>query len=191
MWNPECESLPREDLNKLQGQRLRQITEYAYNKLPYFQRKCKQAGVTPEDIQGLDDLKRLPFTAKQDLRDAYPFGVFAVPTEDVVRIHASSGTTGKPTVGGYTRKDLETWGEVMARTVTAAGVTSVFSPAVWGFISALKRSGRPRYPFPAGRRGARSCSWKISAPPCSPARLPIPWYWRKRQEIWESISKTG
>ena len=124
MWNPECESLPREDLNKLQGQRLRQITEYAYNKLPYFQRKCKQAGVTPEDIQGLDDLKRLPFTAKQDLRDAYPFGVFAVPTEDVVRIHASSGTTGKPTVGGYTRKDLETWGEVMARTVTAAGVTS-------------------------------------------------------------------
>lgn len=124
IWNPEVETMPREDLSKLQGKRLQEIVEYAYNRLPYFQEKCKRKGVTPDDIKDLDDLQRLPFTAKQDLRDAYPFGVFAVPLEDVVRIHASSGTTGKPTVGGYTRRDLELWADVMARTVSCAGVTS-------------------------------------------------------------------
>lgn len=124
IWNPEMETMPREELNKLQGQRLRQIVEYAYNKLPYYQSKCKQAGVSPADINGLEDLKKLPFTTKQDLRDAYPFNAFAVPTEQIVRIHASSGTTGKPTVGGYTRNDIALWAEVMARTVTSAGVTS-------------------------------------------------------------------
>lgn len=124
IWNPEMETMPRNELEKLQGQRLRQITEYVYNNLPYYQRKCKEAGVRPEDINGLEDLNKLPFTTKQDLRDAYPYNGFAVPREQIVRIHASSGTTGKPTVGGYTRNDLAIWAEVMARTVTAAGVTS-------------------------------------------------------------------
>lgn len=124
IWNPEYETMPREDLNKLQAKRLRQIVEYVYNKMPFYQRKLKAAGLTPEDINSLDDLKRLPFTTKADLREEYPFGTFAVPLDQVVRIHASSGTTGKPTVGGYTRKDLEIWAEVMARTVTSCGVTS-------------------------------------------------------------------
>jgi len=79
IWNPECESMPREGLRKLQSQRLRQIVEYAYQRLPYFERKCKQAGVTPDDIHSLDDLKVLPFTNKGDLREEYPFGTFAVP----------------------------------------------------------------------------------------------------------------
>lgn len=124
IWNPEYESMPRDDLEKLQGQRLSQIAAYVYHKIPIYRRKFQEMGLTPEGIQGLDDLKRLPFTTKQDLRDEYPFSNFAVPIEDVVRIHASSGTTGKPTVGGYTRKDLALWAEVMARTVTSCGVTN-------------------------------------------------------------------
>ncbi len=124
IWNPEYESMPRPDLEKLQSERLSKIAEYVYNKIPIYQRKFKEAGITPKDIKGLDDLKRLPFTTKQDLRDEYPFNNFAIPLEDVVRIHASSGTTGKPTVGGYSRNDLALWEEVMARTVTSCGVTS-------------------------------------------------------------------
>jgi phenylacetate-CoA ligase len=124
IWNPEIETMPREELKKLQSKRLREIAAYAYNNLAYFQAKCKHKGITPEDINGIEDLSKLPFTAKQDLRDVYPFGGFAVPLKDVVRMHASSGTTGKPTVGGYTRKDLELWAEVMARTISCAGVTS-------------------------------------------------------------------
>src|SRR4030067_3071800 len=111
IWNTEYETMPREDLKKLQAKRLRQIVEYVYNTTPFYQGKLKAAGVTPEDINSLDDLKRLPFTTKADLREEYPFGTFAVPLDQVVRIHASSGTTGKPTVGGYTRKDLAIWAE--------------------------------------------------------------------------------
>ena len=124
IWNKEFETMPREELKKLQGQRLRQAVEYVSKRVPFYQRKFKEAGVKPEDIHGLDDIGRLPFTNKGDLRNEYPFGMFAVPLEEVVRIHASSGTTGKPTVGGYTRNDLKIWGEVMARTVTSAGVTA-------------------------------------------------------------------
>jgi phenylacetate-CoA ligase len=124
IWNPEFETMPREDLKVLQAERLRQIVEYAYNKVPFYQQKCKQHGVVPDDINSLEDIKKLPFITKQDLREYYPFGTFAVPREEIVRIHASSGTTGKPTVGGYTRKDLALWAEVMARTITTCGVTA-------------------------------------------------------------------
>ncbi len=123
IWNPEFETMDRDRLAKLQGERLRQVVEWVYQRVPFYQRKFKEAGVTPEDIRSLDDLKRLPFTTKQDLRDEYPFGFFAVPLDEVVRIHCSSGTTGKPTVGGYNAHDMKVWAEVMARTVTAAGVT--------------------------------------------------------------------
>ncbi len=123
IWNPEAETMERKDLEKLQAERLAKIVEYVYQRTPFYKRKFDAAGVKPEDIQSLDDLAKLPFTTKQDLRDAYPFGNFCVPLEEVVRIHASSGTTGKPTVGGYSQNDLELWTEVMARTVTACGVT--------------------------------------------------------------------
>lgn len=125
MWNPAAESMPRPQLQKLQGERLAKIVAYAYERQPYYRQKMDEAGVRPEDIRSLEDLPKLPFTTKQDLRDVYPFGNFCIPIDDVVRVHASSGTTGKPTVGGYSDNDLELWTEVMARTVTSCGVTHV------------------------------------------------------------------
>ncbi|MBF8281819.1 MAG: Phenylacetate--CoA ligase [Anaerolineales bacterium] len=121
VWNPEYETMPRDQLENLQTQRLRDVTTRASASVPLYKKKL--AGVSSDDIKSLDDLQRLPFTEKSDLRDNYPFGMFTVPMEKIVRIHASSGTTGKPTVGGYTKADMDVWGEVMARTVTSAGVT--------------------------------------------------------------------
>jgi phenylacetate-CoA ligase len=123
IWNPTCETMPREELVQLQVQRLREVVARVDARVPFYHQKLAEAGVTPDDIRSLDDLKRLPFTTKSDLRDHYPFGLFTVPIEQVARLHASSGTTGKPTVGGYTRADLDLWAEVMARTLTSAGVT--------------------------------------------------------------------
>jgi phenylacetate-CoA ligase len=122
IWNPEFETMPRAELEKLQVQRLQKLVERLKETSPFYKKKLGDK-ISPADIKSLDDLKRLPFTEKGDLRDNYPFGMFTVPLEDVVRIHASSGTTGKPTVGGYTRADVELWSEVMARTVSSAGVT--------------------------------------------------------------------
>ena len=121
IWNDEFETLPREALEALQLKRLRQVVEKVYATVPFYQRKLNQAGVTPAQIKSLDDLRRIPFTLKQDMRDSYPYGLFAVPLEQIVRIHASSGTTGKPTVVGYTRRDIDNWSEMMARSLTAAG----------------------------------------------------------------------
>ncbi len=123
IWNDEMETLPREALEALQLKRLKQVVERVYATVPFYRKKFQEAGITPDDIKSLDDLKRLPFTTKEDLRENYPFGMFAVPLKQVVRIHASSGTTGKPTVVGYTKRDIETWSELMARSLYAAGVT--------------------------------------------------------------------
>lgn len=111
----------RDELRKVQNDRLLETVERAYFNVPYYRTKMQEAGLGPESIHSVDDLHRLPFTTKQDLRDNYPFGLFAVPMSEIVRIHASSGTTGKPTVVGYTRHDIATWSEVMARTLTSAG----------------------------------------------------------------------
>ncbi|SFM89083.1 phenylacetate--CoA ligase PaaK [Thermodesulforhabdus norvegica] len=123
IYNIEFETLPREALEAIQLRRLKNTVERVYAVVPFYRKKFDEAGVKPEDIKTLDDLKRLPFTTKQDLRDNYPFGLFAVPMENVVRIHASSGTTGKPTVVGYTARDIQTWAELMARALSAAGAT--------------------------------------------------------------------
>ena len=122
VWDKN-EQLSRDEMRDLQGKRLKETITRVYRSVAPYRKKMDEAGVTPDDIQTVDDLKKLPFTYKQDLRDNYPFGLFAVPMDDVVRIHASSGTTGKQTVVGYTRNDLALWGEVMARTFTAGGVT--------------------------------------------------------------------
>ncbi len=114
--------MSRPEMNALQGERLRELIERVYFNVPYYREKMQRAGLGPDDIQSIDDLYRLPFTTKDDLRDNYPFGLFALPTSEIIRLHASSGTTGKPTVVGYTRKDLVTWSEVVARTLTCAGV---------------------------------------------------------------------
>jgi phenylacetate-CoA ligase len=117
----EIPGLTRGDLEALQLERLQTTLRSAYERVPHYRHAFDEAGVTPDDLHELADLARFPFTAKADLRANYPFGMFAVPREQVVRVHASSGTTGKATVVGYTREDLDTWAEVMARSIRAAG----------------------------------------------------------------------
>ena len=124
IWNEEYETLPREALEALQLKRLKAQVARVHATVPYYRKKMEDAGVTPDDIQTLADIRLLPFTTKEDLRKNYPFGLFTVPMEKVVRIHASSGTTGKPTVVGYTKRDIEMWAELMTRTLSAAGVHS-------------------------------------------------------------------
>lgn len=113
--------MDRDGIRHVQSERLRETVERIYFNVPYYRNRMQEAGLGPEHIQTIDDISKLPFTTKQDLRDNYPFGLFAVPMSEIVRVHASSGTTGKPTVVGYTRNDISTWSEVMARTLTAAG----------------------------------------------------------------------
>ncbi len=123
IWNEEYETLPREALEALQLKRLQSQVERVYATVPYYKKKMEDAGVTPGDIKTLKDIKLLPFTTKEDLRKNYPFGLFTVPLDRVVRIHASSGTTGQPTVVGYTKRDIKIWAEIMSRSLAAAGVT--------------------------------------------------------------------
>ncbi len=123
IWNDEFETLPREALAALQLKRLQHTLEKVYARVPFYRESFDRAGVTPAQIKSLGDLQRLPFTLKQDMRDNYPYGLFAVPLEQIVRLHASSGTTGKPTVVGYTRRDIDMWSELMARSFAAAGVS--------------------------------------------------------------------
>jgi phenylacetate-CoA ligase len=115
--------MEREEMQKLQSIRLKRVVEHAYHNTPFYRRKMQEMGLTPDDIESIDDITKLPFTVKQDLRDNYPFGLMAVPMSEIVRLHASSGTTGKPIVVGYTRKDLSIWSETVARCLYAAGVT--------------------------------------------------------------------
>ena len=123
IWNRHFECMDRDGMSHFQSTRLRETVERVYFNVPYYRNKMQEAGLGPEKINSLDDLHNLPFTTKQDLRDNYPYGLFAVPMSEIVRIHASSGTTGKATVVGYTRNDISTWSEVMARTLSCAGAT--------------------------------------------------------------------
>ena len=120
-WNKTIETMDREQLRTLQTERLRATVEAVYANVPYYRNKMKEKGMEPGDIKSLDDLKNLPITIKQDLRDTYPFGLFARPMEEIVRIHASSGTTGKQTVVGYTSKDIDMWADCMARCLVMEG----------------------------------------------------------------------
>ena len=113
-----------DELRDLQLRRLRESVRHAYQAVPHYRDALDAAGVTPGDVQSLDDLKKLPFTSKEDLRQNYPFGMFAVPQKDIVRVHASSGTTGKPTVVGYTQADIDMWAHLMARSIRASGGTA-------------------------------------------------------------------
>ena len=122
IWNEARECMSREEMNNLQSARLRKIVDRVYHNVEPYRKKMQQAGLEPGDINGIEDLHKLPFTTKDDLRDNYPFGLFAAPQSDIVRIHASSGTTGKATVVGYTRKDIDVWRECVARCCTMAGL---------------------------------------------------------------------
>jgi phenylacetate-CoA ligase len=121
IYDIEYETMPREALEAIQLRRLRATLSKVYATVPFYRKRFEDAGIVPSDFRSLEDLRKIPFTTKQDLRDSYPFGMFAVPMDNVVRIHASSGTTGKPTVVGYTARDVNTWAELMARALTAGG----------------------------------------------------------------------
>ena len=123
IFNPEMECMSRDERTALQNERLRQVVRHEYDNVPMYRARMDDAGVKPEDIRTIEDLRYLPFTEKTDLRDQFPYGLLAVDRSEIVRIHGSSGTTGKPIVSGYTRGDVEIWSELMARTLTAAGAT--------------------------------------------------------------------
>src|SRR5512136_3260802 len=123
IWDRTYECMPREELEQLQLERLQATLNRVYKTVTCYRNKFNELGIDPEDIQSLDDLGKLPFTTKEDLRLNYPYGMFAVPLREVVRIHSSSGTTGKPTVVGYTKNDIKTWSNLVARFMTSAGVT--------------------------------------------------------------------
>jgi phenylacetate-CoA ligase len=122
IWEPQFEKMSRHELEKLQLERLRQQTQYVYDQVPLYRTRFQEAGVVPADVKSLADLSKLPFTSKNDLRDNYPYGLMAVPLSAVVRVHASSGTTGKPIVAPYTARDIDHWSTLMARSLTSAGV---------------------------------------------------------------------
>ncbi len=123
IWNQTMECADRKMMELYQSEKLRDMVSRVYHNVPFYRQRMQQMHVGPEDIKTVHDLHKLPFTTKADLRDNYPYGLFAVPTSEIVRLHASSGTTGKPTVVGYTRKDLSTWSEVVARTLSCAGIS--------------------------------------------------------------------
>lgn len=124
IWDKKNECMPVSELRKLQLERLKDTVKRVWESVPFYQQKFREAGLSPQSIRSLDDLQRLPFTVKDDLRAAYPFGMFACPLKEIVRIHASSGTTGQVTVVGYTRNDVSTWAELMARTLACADTGS-------------------------------------------------------------------
>ncbi len=123
IWNEAKECMSRDEMQALQSKRLKKVVDRVYHNVEYYRKKMQAVGVEPGDINGIEDINKLPYTTKDDLRDTYPFGLFAAPQSEIVRIHASSGTTGKATVVGYTRKDIEVWSECAARAFTQAGLT--------------------------------------------------------------------
>ena len=131
IWNEHKECMSSSQMRALQGKRLHKIVDYVYHNVPFYRAKLQALDITPEDINTIDDIVKLPFTTKQDLRDNYPFGLQAAPASEIIRIHASTGTTGNPTIVGYTRKDIGIWSECMARCLTSYGVTKddIFSVA--------------------------------------------------------------
>ncbi len=159
-WNPSIERMNLKDLDDIQNRKLKALVFYAYEYSPFYRRKFKEIGLNPWDFNGLKDLQKLPFTTKKDLRDNYPFGMFAVPLSQIVRFHASSGTTGKPTVVGYTKNDIDVWVECLCRGLTSCGVTSediiqvsygygLFTGGL-GFHYAVERLGASVIPSGAG-----------------------------------------
>ncbi len=123
IWNEAKECMSRDEIHHLQGKRLVKTVNHVYHNVEFYRKKMQAVGLEPGDIQSADDIVKLPYTTKDDLRDTYPFGLFAVPMSEIVRVHASSGTTGKATVVGYTRRDIDVWSECVARAFTMAGLT--------------------------------------------------------------------
>jgi phenylacetate-CoA ligase len=172
-WNEAVECMDRQQLCELQLKKLQETVKRVYNRVPFYKKAFDAKGVKPEDIRSLDDLKLLPFTVKQDMRDNYPFGLFAADMDDIVRIHASSGTTGKPTVVGYTKRDIDNWADLMARTFTFAGGSKssviqiaygygLFTGGLGAHYGAARR-GAPPVPMSGGHPKRQIMLSRISA----------------------------
>lgn len=152
--------MSRREIEELQLDRLKWVVDYCDRNVEFYHKRLEKAGVTADKIKSLKDVRYIPVTTKDDIRDTYPFGLFAQPMKNIVRIHASSGTTGKPTVVGYTKKDLDTWSDLVARLCVAAGASDEdivqisfgygFSPARWASITAWKKSAPPWCPGSSG-----------------------------------------
>lgn len=166
------ERASKDELQALQLERLKSSLRHAYSNVPLYKNKFDEAGVHPDDLNELGDLSKFPFTVKTDLRDNYPFGMFAVSMDEVVRLHASSGTTGKPTVVGYTQNDINTWADIVARSLRAAGADhtdmvhvaygyGLFTGA-WVPTMAQKNSAAQSSPCPVARLKSRCSSFRIS-----------------------------
>jgi phenylacetate-CoA ligase len=161
IWNPEYECMDRAALHQLQLRRLQMTTSWAYEHVPYYRSLFEERGLRPRDVRALDDLRRLPFTDESALRDGFPFGLFALPLDEVVRVHSSSGATGKPVVVGYSRGDVNTWTELTARVASAAGVQRGdlvqmafpygMSTGAWGLHYGIERIGATIIPAGAGQ----------------------------------------
>jgi len=123
IWNEQFETMPTSELRKFQLQNLKELVLKVYNRVPFYKERMDKKGVKPSDIQSLEDIQKLPFITKTDMRDVYPYGLLATDMSEIVEIHTSSGTTGKPVVDAYTRKDIEIWSEVMARTLSMGDTT--------------------------------------------------------------------
>lgn len=123
-WQEQIETMDRADIERLQLEKLKKLVDYCYTRVPFYKKRLDEAGVTADKIKTLSDIQYIPYTTKEDIRDTYPFGLFAVDKKEIVRIHASSGTTGNPTVVGYTKNDLQMWTDCVSRLVTAAGATA-------------------------------------------------------------------
>ena len=175
IWDQNKECMPRDQRRELQGKRLHKIVDYVYHNVPFYRAKLQARNITPDDINSIDDIVKLPFTTKQDLRDNYPFGLQAAPRSEIIRVHASSGTTGNPTIVGYTRKDIGVWSECMARCLTSYGVTrdDIFSVAYgYGLFTGglgvhygVETLGAAVLPASTGNTESRSASSATSAPP--------------------------
>ena len=146
IWNEQYETMAEDELRQLQLERLQSTLHRVSKNVRFYKNLFKEKGISPADISDLSDISKLPFTVKADLRDNYPYGMFAVPLREVVRIHSSSGTTGKPTVVGYTRRDLELWSELVARFLTAGGGDrrrcGPGSVRIWAFYRRLRAALR-------------------------------------------------
>jgi phenylacetate-CoA ligase len=181
-WQPKYETMNPEEMKRLQLKRLQQSLKLVYDNVPFYRQKFKEAGVTPEDVKTLDDIRKVPFTRKAYLRENYPFGLFAAKKEDIVRIHASSGTSGKPTVVGYTAKDIETWSDMMARDLTMMGLSAgdtiqnsmnygLFTGGL-GFHYGVERMGAMVVPAATGntaRQLEMMIDFEVTAVHCTPS----------------------
>ena len=178
-YQEELETMPRLATQELQLKRAQDLVKYVYERIPLYTERFDAAGVKPEDLKTLADLPKFPFTIKQDLRDSYPFGMFAVPMDQVARIHCSSGTTGTVSVVGYTKNDLEEWADCIARWIRVADcgpeaacrlhTATVCKPAAWASITAERRPVARLFPRPPATLHARCACCPISVCSCWPA----------------------